>query len=226
MNFPISELNQYFNSIDIIQGIFSIFGEYGVGKTTFALQTAINSAKLGKEVVFVYTKHNFPSLKIQLLNKNSDELLDKILFIHSTKFSELYRIIFNLEFLILGNKQQKFNLIIIDSMTNLYRIELNMEKKERNYNLNYQLNQMLATLTYLNEAYGIEIMVVNEISRKNLGDQLIEVESGGKVMEFWTDKKLKISKTKKLNEREFLFVDITKNNVMKFNSNLREFGFE
>lgn len=226
MNFPISGLNQYFNSIDILKGIFSIFGEFGVGKTTFALQTAINSAKQGKQVVFVYTKHNFPSLKIQLLFKNSGEILDKILFIHTTKFSELSRIIFNLEFLILSNKKQKLNLIIIDSITNLYRIELNMEKKETNYNLNYQLNQMLANLTYLNEKYGIEIMVVNEISRKNLGDQIIEVESGGKVMEFWTDKKLKISKTKKLNEREILFADITKNKVVKFISNLREFGFE
>ncbi|MFX1570349.1 MAG: hypothetical protein ACFFCV_18465 [Promethearchaeota archaeon] len=226
MNFPISELNQYFNSIDILQGIFSIFGEFGVGKTTFALQTAINSAKMGKEVVYVYTKHNFPSSKIQILIKNSDEILDKILFIHTTKFSELHKIIFNLEFLLLSKNKQTFKLIIIDSITNLYRIDLNMEKKERNYNLNYQLNQMLANLAYLNEKYGIEIMVVNEMSRKNLGDQIIEVESGGKVMEFWTDKKLKISKTKKLNEREFLFADGSKNKIMKFISNLREFGFD
>ena len=226
MNFPISDLNQYFNSIDLFQGIFSIFGEFGVGKTTFALQTAINSAKMGKQVVFVYTKYNFPSSKIQLLTKNADEILDKILFIHTIKFSELHRIIFNLEFLILNKNKQKFNLIIIDSITNLYRIDLYMEKKEKNYNLNYQLNQMLANLTYLNEKYGIEIMVVNEMSRKNLGDQIIEVESGGKVMEFWTDKKLKISKTKKLNEREFLFSDGSNNKIMKFISNLREFGFD
>jgi hypothetical protein len=101
-----------------------------------------------------------------------------------------------------------------------------MEQKERNYNLNYQLNQMLANLAYLNDIYGIEIIVVNEVSRKKLDDQIIEVESGGKVMEFWTDKKLKISKTRKLNEREFLFADIPKNIAFKIISNLREFGFE
>ncbi len=229
MRFPILELNQHFNSIEILPGIFSVFGDFGVGKTTFALQTAINSAKLGQEVIFVYTKPNVPSVKIQLLNKNSNKILDKILFIQTTRFSELYKIIFNFEFLFLNflkENKKKFNIIIIDSITNLYRLELNMEKKERNYNLNYQLNHMLANLTFLNDTYGIEIMVVNEVSRKTHGDQITEVESGGKVMEFWTDKKLKISKTKKLNERKLSFAIISENYDLEFFSNLRENGFE
>jgi RecA/RadA recombinase len=229
MKFPLSQLNQYFDSNDIVQGIFSVYGDFGVGKTTFALQTAINTAILGKEVIFVYTKPNFPSAKIQLLDGNLDKILDKILFIQLAKFSELYRIIFNFEFLILkflNEKRKKFSIIIIDSITNLYRLELNMEKKERNYNLNYQLNHILANLAYLNDNYKIEIMIVNEVSKRNLGDQITEVESGGKVMEFWADKKLMISKTKKLNERKFLFSNISKNYVMNFNSNLRDKGFE
>jgi len=229
MKFPNIELNKYVNSKRPQLGIFSIFGDFGVGKTTFALQTAINSAKLGKLVIFVYTKPNFPSEKIQLISKDSDEILDKILFIQTTSFNDLYRIIFNFEFLVLKflkKTQQKLNLIIIDSITNLYRLELNMEKKEKNYNLNYQLNQMLANLTYLNEIYGIEVIVVNEISKKNFDDQIIEVESGGKVMEFWVNKNLKITKTKKLNERKFLFTNFSENFAIELYSNLRENGFE
>lgn len=225
MKFPNSELNNYVSSI-AQQGIFSIFGDFGVGKTTFALQTALNSAKLGRYVIFVYTKPNFPSEKIQLIFKNSDEILENILFIQTTKFIELFKIIFNFEFLVLKEAHQKLDLIIIDSITNLYRLELNMEKKEKNYNLNYQLNQMLANLTYLNQIYGIEIMVVNEVSKKNLDDQIIEVESGGKVMEFWVDKSLKITKTKKLNERKFFLSNISENRVVESSSNLTENGFE
>jgi len=229
MKFPTLELNNYLNSLKILQGIFSVYGDFGVGKTTFALQTAISSAKLGKSVIYVYTKPNIPSEKILLINKDSNKILENILFIQTTDFYELNKIIFNFEFLVLKflkMNQPKFDLIIIDSITNLYRLELNMEKKEKNYNLNYQLNQILANLTYLNAIYSIEILIINEISRKNLNDQIIEVQSGGKVMEFWVNYSLKITKTKKLNQRKFLFVNVSKNQIIEFTSSLKERGFE
>jgi len=168
MKFPTSELNEYYNSRDTLKGIFSVFGDFGVGKTTFALQTAINCAKLGKSVIYVYTKPNLPFEKILIINKFSKEIYDNFLFIHIVNFNELYNLIFNFEFLILEHLTQnkpKFSLIIIDSITNLYRLELNKDNKEKNYSLNYQLNQMLANLTYLNERYNIEVLIVNEISR-------------------------------------------------------------
>ncbi|MBA7687530.1 hypothetical protein ES703_95994 [subsurface metagenome] len=120
----------------------------------------------------------------------------------------------------------KLNFIIIDSITNLYNLELNKDNKKKNYNRNYQLNQILANLTYLNESYGIEILIVNEISRKTRENQIIEVQSGGKVMEFWVKYNLKINKTNKLNERKFIFNNILEKQSIEFNSNLREKGFE
>ncbi|TKJ20862.1 MAG: hypothetical protein CEE43_11495 [Promethearchaeota archaeon Loki_b32] len=229
MKFPTLELNKWINSIKILKGIFSVFGDFGVGKTTFALQTAINTAKIGKNVIYVYTKPNFPSEKIQLIKKDSKEILDNIIFVHITNFDELYRVIFNFEFLVLNflnEKMNKLNFIIIDSITNLYNLELNKDNKKKNYNRNYQLNQILANLTYLNESYGIEILIVNEISRKIRENQIIEVQSGGKVMEFWVKYNLKINKTNKLNERKFIFNNIPEKQSIVFNSNLREKGFE
>lgn len=229
MKFPTLELNKRINSIKNLKGIFSVFGDFGVGKTTFTLQTAINTAKIGKNVIYVYTKPNFPSEKIQLIKKNSKEILDNIIFVHITNFDELYRVIFNFEFLVLNflnEKMTKLNFIIIDSITNLYNLELNKDNKKKNYNRNYQLNQILANLTYLNESYGIEILIVNEISRKTRENQIIEVQSGGKVMEFWVKYNLKINKTNKLNERKFIFNNIPEKQSIEFNSNLREKGFE
>ncbi|MCK4778854.1 MAG: hypothetical protein KAT57_01640 [Candidatus Lokiarchaeota archaeon] len=229
MKFPTLELNKWINSIKNLKGIFSVFGDFGVGKTTFALQTAINTAKIGKNVIYVYTKPNFPSEKIQLIKKDSKEILDNIIFVHITNFDELYRVIFNFEFLVLNflnEKMTKLNFIIIDSITNLYNLELNKDNKKKNYNRNYQLNQILANLTYLNESYGIEILIINEISRKTRENQIIEVQSGGKVMEFWVKYNLKINKTNKLNERKFIFNNILEKQSIEFNSNLREKGFE
>ncbi|MFW9818471.1 MAG: hypothetical protein ACFFE5_02580 [Candidatus Thorarchaeota archaeon] len=229
MKFPTLELNKYFSSQDTLQGIFSVYGDFGVGKTTFALQTALNSASQGNLSLYVYTKPNFPSEKILLINKHSPDILDNIIFIQTTNFTELSGIIFNFEFLILkyiNNHKPKLEMIIIDSITNLYRLELNKDKKEKNYNLNYKLNQMLANLAYLNQSYGIEILVINEISRRSLDDLIIDVESGGNVMKYWVNYNLKISKTSKLNERKLLFNNLSDNYTIEFIQNLREDGFK
>ncbi|MFX0043078.1 MAG: hypothetical protein ACFE8L_09210 [Candidatus Hodarchaeota archaeon] len=229
MIFPTQKLNVYFKNNDPLKGIFSVWGGFGVGKTTFALQTAINSIKMGKKVIYIYTKPNFPSEKFSMIQKDSFEVLDKIIFIQTTNFNELNSIVFNFEFLILQYLQDNninFSLIVIDSLTNLYRIELNKDKKEKNYDLNYKLNQILANLFFLNEAYGIEIMIINEISRKNINDQIIEVQSGGKVMKYWVDFSIKITRTEKLNERKFILTKDPELELKNFKSILTENGFE
>ena len=229
MKFPTLEINAFLRNIDNYKGIFSVWGNFGVGKTTFALQTAINTVKDKKKVIYIYTKPNLPSEKIITLSNSSEEILDRITVIKPMDFEDLNSIVFNLEFLILNNidnKDNQLKLIIIDSITELYRLELNTDKKEKNYNLNYQLNQILANLTYLNETYNIEILIVNEVSRKKFDDQLTEVQSGGKVMEFWANYNLKITKTSKLNERKFILTKYPENEIIEFTSILREYGFD
>ena len=229
MKFPTLEINAFLRNIDNYKGIFSVWGNFGVGKTTFALQTAINTVKDKKKVIYIYTKPNLPSEKIITLSNSSEEILDRITVIKPMDFEDLNSIVFNLEFLILNNidnKDDQLKLIVIDSITELYRLELNTDKKEKNYNLNYQLNQILANLTYLNETYNIEILIVNEVSRKKFDDQLTEVQSGGKVMEFWANYNLKITKTSKLNERKFILTKYPENEIIEFTSILREYGFD
>ena len=229
MNFPTPQLNGIFDSSKPINGILSIWGDFGVGKTTFALQIAMNSAKLG-EVVYIYSKPNFPYEKVgKILSDNPSNILNNITFISSLNFTDLNSIVLKLEFLILdylNENKTPMDLIIIDSITDLYRLELNRDKKEKNVLLNYQLNQMLASLYHINENYGTEVLIVNELSRKNYDDYTKEVQSGGKVMDYWVRNSIKISRTKKLNIRMF---EITKHPEMKtfqFLSDLTEHGFE
>jgi len=229
MKFPTLEINAFLRNTENFKGIFSVWGDFGVGKTTFALQTAINAIKNKKKVIYIYTKPNLPSDKIVNLSKGSEEILNRIIVLKPMDFEDLNNIVFNLEFLILkdsDNKGDQLKLIIIDSITELYRLELNKDKKEKNYNLNYQLNQILANLTYLNKTYDIELLIVNELSRITQDNQTIEVQSGGKVMEFWVNYNLKITKTKKLNQRKFILKKKSKNHIIEFNSILREYGFE
>ncbi|TFG21975.1 MAG: hypothetical protein EU532_14755 [Promethearchaeota archaeon] len=229
MIFPIQKLNEVLNSSEVIKGILSIWGSFGVGKTTFALQLAIKTAKLEK-VLFIYSKPNFPYEKIgKLLREDSSDLLNNIIFISISDFLSLNNMVLNLEFLILNYlKKQKavLNLIVIDSITDLYRLELNREKKEKNIHLNYQLNKLLANLYYINEKYSINILIVNELSRKNYEDHTKEVESGGKVMEYWVNYSIKINRTKKLNLRNFIIMKPPEMKSFQFLSDLTEHGFK
>jgi RecA/RadA recombinase len=229
MKFPITKLNAIIKNANNIKGIVSVWGDFGVGKTTFVLQTVLNTAKNNEKVIFIYTKPNLPYEKLIALSKDSKKALDTITIIKPINFTDLNNIIFNLEFLILKNKDKidrRLKLIVIDSITNFYRLELNQESKEKNYNLNYQLHQMLANLTYLNEIYNIEILIVNEISRKSINDQIIEIQSGGKAMQYWVKSNLKIVKTKTLNQRKLIFTNIAEKSSFEFILNLRENGFE
>ncbi|MFX1258860.1 MAG: hypothetical protein ACFFAN_13460, partial [Promethearchaeota archaeon] len=88
------------------------------------------------------------------------------------------------------------------------------------------LSQILANLAFLNNSYGIEVLVVNELSRKNQLDQTLEVQSGGKVVNYWIRYDIKIARTEKLNERTFILREKAENKIFEFISSLTERGFE
>ncbi len=234
MIFPLTRLNEIFDENFPIEGIFSVYGDYGVGKTTFSLQILLNTIKLGNPVIFIYTKKNIPIKKLSNFIEDDatcdlEKILNKLLIIQISKFEELRKLTLNLDFLILEiqKKNDKIPpLIIIDSITDLYRITLNRDKKEINIRLNFQLNQILATLRYLNQMYGIEILIVNDITSINQDDQNFEIQSGGLVMNYWISNSLKILRTEIFNQRR---LELTKNKETydtNITSDLTKRGFE
>jgi len=229
MKFPPLKLNEYFKRIPFFKGIVSVWGDFGVGKTTFVIQTSMSSIKNGNKIIYIYSKPMFPFEKINRMVKDSIEILDKITFIIPDNFYDLYNIVFNLESLILRNLNEAnnhYNLIIIDSLTDLYRLELNREKKDKNYNLSYYLNQILANLSYLNDSYNINILIVNEKVQNRENDQPTEIQSGGKVMEYWVSLGIKIERTEILKERKFTLTKHPEDKLITFMSKLTENGFQ
>ena len=228
MKFPTLQINAYLEKIKSQKGIFSIWGDFGVGKTTFALQTALNTVKNGYKIIFIYTKPNLPISKIGVLFNETAEFLDKIIFIKPINFNDLAHIVLNIEFLLLKQGNEKispYNLIVIDSLTELYRIELNQDKKEKNYDLNYQLNQTLATLSFLNEIYSVNVLITNEATKQKVNDQFIEIQSGGKVMDYWLLFDIKIERIKQSDSRKFILKKHHDDQLIEFISILTEKGF-
>ena len=230
MQFPLTQVNEFFKSTGDKERITSIWGDFGVGKTTLSLQTANSYTLNKKKVLYIYTKPNLPFKKISAVFENKlEDVLEHILFIHVTNFDDIFNFIFNLEFVVLNDLKTKngtFNLIIIDSITDLYRLELNREKKGKNVILNYSLNQMLANLVNLKQKYEVGVLVVNEVSRRTQEGQTYEVESGGNVMQYWVTNSIKIERTDVANNRKFILYRGNDNTSFLLNSLLTKRGFE
>jgi predicted ATP-dependent serine protease len=230
MQFPLTVVTKFFKSTNIKEGITSIWGDFGVGKTTLSLQTAKTNALNEKKVLYIYTKPNLPFNKLRtIFESNLNDVLRNISFNNLTTFDEIFSFIFDLEFVVLDdikNQKESFNLIIIDSMTDLYRLELNREKKSKNFILNYKLNQLLANLVNLKQKYKIEPLIVNEISRGTQEGQTYDMESGGKVMHYWVVNSIKIERTDVVNNRKLILHRGNDNNSFVLNSMLSNHGFE
>jgi RecA/RadA recombinase len=223
------EFQEFFNLLFPNKGIISIWGDYGVGKTTFSLQKAIDTASNEKNIVYIYTKPNFPFEKINnLIQESIKKILYNITFLKSLNFEDLYSLVFDLEFFVLDviNKaKSKIELIIIDSITDLYRLELNKESKEKNFLLNYKLSQMLANLFFLNETYNINILIVNNKTNITSNGHLIEVQSGGLVMDYWINSTIKIIRTHQLNQRKFILKKKDESKIIESSAILTKTGF-
>ncbi|MFX1375020.1 MAG: AAA family ATPase [Promethearchaeota archaeon] len=228
MIFPTSPLNEHLKKFPFSKGLISVWGDFGVGKTTFAIQTLFNSINKGNKVIYIYSKPIFPFEKIKRIIGNSVDDLNRITWINPENFEDLYKIIFNIEYLILKNFNEltnQYKLIVIDSLTDLYRLELNREKKDENYNLNYNLNQILANLFYINDSYHIDVLIINEKVQTRKNNQIIEVQSGGKVMEYWIQLDIKIEHTEILKKRKITLTNHLEDFQIDFISDLSENGF-
>jgi len=230
MQFPLTKVNKFFKSNDTKEGITSLWGDFGVGKTTLSLQTANIYALNKKKVLYIYTKPIFPYKKLSsVFVNNLDDVLENISFIHITNFDDIFNFVFNLEFIILNalkTEDSTFNLIVIDSMTDLYRLELNREKKGKNFILNYKLNQLIANLVNVKQKYEIDILIINELSRRTQEGFTYEVESGDNVMRYWIKNSIKIERTEVANNRKFILHKNNDNDSVMLNSTLTIRGFE
>lgn len=224
MKFPLDQFNKEMDSEEFV----SIWGEMGVGKTTLALQIALNNIYVGESVFYFYSKPRLPLEKIESLLPTMDtNILKKLKTMLIKDFNDLYRIVLDLEIYFLKDKKEKQDypkLIIIDSLTDLYRLDLYKDKKDKNLILNYKLNHLLGTLTHINNKFSVDILVVNEISYIQSEEHSLEIQSGGKVMRYWIPFSIKIARSEIMNKR---ILYLYKNSEIQFEllATLSEKGF-
>lgn len=88
------------------------------------LQLAVECVKTGKKVIYIDTEAISPDRFKQIAGENAKEIAQQIIIFEPHNFEEQYAAVKEIEKLILEN----IGLIIIDSATAFYRLELDQEE--------------------------------------------------------------------------------------------------
>lgn len=185
--------------------ITDIYGANGTGKTQLLLQICINSIKNKGNILFLDTTGGFRPERILEIQKHQNldlNILDKITISRIRNTSEQINSIKNTDL-------EKFSLIVIDNITDLFSYEYKTE--ESIFEKNSLFMRHLHDLSLIANTNKIPIIITNMI--RNMGDE--QVENMRKAIDLYTHIKIKLSKNSSkyhgdvnwlLNHKSFTYV--------------------
>lgn len=134
-----------------------IYGEAATGKTTLAMQTSLECARRGFKVVYVDADQSFSHQRfVQMSGFDDLQSSQRIAIFFPESFSEQTQLIEGLGSLV----TQSHKLIVLDSVTNLYRAA---RGREEVFALNRELNRQLAYLADLALSHHLAVIVTGQV---------------------------------------------------------------
>jgi len=122
--------------------VIVVYGEARTGKTTLAIQTAVEAARRGSKVVYIDTDRSFTHQRFsQLAGEDTESVSERILLFFPETFPDQTSLIESIENYLTASTR----LIVVDTITSLYRVSLG--SAERTFSLNRELNRQLAYLS-------------------------------------------------------------------------------
>lgn len=170
-----------------------IYGEAETGKTTFAIQCAVNCARVGYKAIFIDCDRTFfPRRMAQISGKDFNILAPQIILMRPEDFEQQTYVIENLNQYI----SKKVGLIVVDTITGLYSEKLTDNLRQK-FTLNRELNRQMAYLAQLTKTQKVATLIVSQVRSLviDLDDAVQPVAS--RVLRFWADFAIKLDPTAK-----------------------------
>jgi len=174
------------------ESVSLIYGEAETGKTTLAIQCAINCAGKGYKTLFVDCDGTFFSRRLsQMASEKFKEIAELIILMKPNNFREQTLVIDQLTDYITKN----FGLVIIDTITTLYRAEI-AEFPEKTFELNRELNRQMALLAQIAKTQKIAVLMTSQV-RSVFNEAHVSIEPvATRVIKFWADTIIVMKPTK------------------------------
>jgi DNA repair protein RadB len=172
-----------------------VYGEAETGKTCLAVQCAVNAARLGCKTIFIDSESTFPSKRLsQIAHHDLNEVSPMITLVKPSTFKEQALVIDRLEEYLTST----VGLVVIDTVTSLYRAEIS-EEKETTFELNRELGRQLACLAQVAKTKKVAVLLTSQV-RSTFIEGSGEMEPvATRVLRFWSDTVLNLKPTSQRN---------------------------
>ena len=167
-----------------------VYGEAETGKTSLAVQCAVNCARRGIKSLFIDTDGTFSYERLsQIAEYDYKKISPLMIIMRPTTFQEQARTIDQLEKVITN----KIGLIVVDTVTSLYRVELDDPKET--YAANRELNRQLAVLTQIVKTCGVAALIISQVRSVPLGETIEMKPVATRVLNYWSEVVLDMKQT-------------------------------
>jgi DNA repair protein RadB len=138
--------------------ITTIYGPSSSGKTNICMLSAIECVKRGKKVLYIDTECGFSFARLKQVCPNYQKIIDKIIFLKPSNFEKQKKAI-ETTTKVLNNK---FGLVVVDSIAMLYRLEMS-KNKDLAREINNEVCLQLSYLSEVAQKYRIPVLLTNHV---------------------------------------------------------------
>jgi DNA repair and recombination protein RadB len=165
------------------ESVTLIYGEPETGKTTLAMQCAVNCAIQNLKTLFVDCDNTFsPKRLSQVASGKFEEIADLIILIRPNDFREQTAVIDRIS----EYTAKNFGLVVIDTFNSLYRAKV-AESSGKAFGLNRELNRQLAILAQTAKTQKMPVVITSQV-RSVFNDSYDSVAPvATRVLKFWAD---------------------------------------
>ena len=140
--------------------------------------------------MFIDTDGTFSYERLsQIAEYDYQKISPLMIIMRPTTFQEQSRAIDQLENVITN----KFGLIIVDTVTSLYRVEL--DDLEETFASNRELNRQLAVLTQIVKTCGVAALIISQVRSVPLGEDIEIKPVATRVLNYWSEVVLDMKQT-------------------------------
>lgn len=137
--------------------VTTLFGPSGTGKTNLCLLVAARIAEAGKKVIFIDSEGGIAVERIKQISADYERALNNIIFFNPVTFTEQNDLFEKVKSMV----SEQIGLIVVDSISMLYRLELG--RSEEVYEVNSALGRQIAYLVEIARRKKIPVLITNQV---------------------------------------------------------------
>lgn len=164
------------------QSVSLIYGEAETGKTSLAVQCAVTCARRSIKSLFIDADGTFSYERLsQIAEYDYKKISPFLIIMRPTTFQEQSQSLDCLEKIITN----KYELIVVDTVTSLYRTE--QDNIEKTYAANRELNRQMAVLKQIAKTRNVTVLVISQVRSVPSGDSVKIKPVATRVLNYWSD---------------------------------------